>query len=649
MRLYNYYLALVCMSVIAWAQPASAQQIPTERFAQLPSISKLRISPDGQYIAMLRPFKGILHLVVRPSDGSANPIIVPPIKNGEINKFRWANNERLLIHTSVKHRRGRIETVETRLLAVNRDGTEFENIIRTDQDHTQFSNIKSKYSRAQIQDDVVDYLHEDPDHILLAIDEEMRGLYNVRKININSGRFQNVRAAMRGVQNWLSDQQGSLRFGWGIDTKAFDMGRTTNKFLYYAGTDDLFREVREGHIANRLDPLAFTEDPNIAYMSGTNEHGRRGIYLTDMTSGEIVETVFSDEQYDAGNLIRDPMSNAPIGVYYIGEKMEMQIFDPDWSRRYQVINKALADTTNTIVSTTTDRTLHVISSVSEREPGMFYLYDEPNTAIHPLGMAYNDLEPSQLSPATPINYTARDGTTIPGYLTLPLGSDGKNMPTVILPHGGPHSRDSMEFDYLAQFLANRGYAVLQPNFRGSWGYGRDFLRAGYEQWGLLMQDDVTDGTHWMINEGIADPSRTCIMGWSYGGYAALMGAAKEPDLYKCAISINGVTDIPRLVRNAKDYIGGTVMTRHINQEGAKDVSPVHLAEQITAPILLIASEDDTNVEYRHSRDMDKALKRKKVPRRYVKLEDGGHSLEHVESRLIALQEIEKWLDKYIGE
>jgi len=641
--------AFVIFTALAWARPSLAEKLPVEVFAQLPSVSMPRLSPDGQYLAMIQPVGGRPHLVVQKADGSASPVVIPPLEESEINKYRWANNDRLLIHMSKQSRYRNIELTETRLLAVNRDGSEYKNIIHTDLDKGNFSRLQSKYSRAQIQDNVISYLPDDPDHILLAMDEKMDGLHDLRIVNINTGAFKIIRDAMRGVQNWMSDNEGQPRLAWGVDNQAHDPGRTTNKFSYYAGTDGNFSRVSDDHITSELNPLGFAADPTHAYMNALSEHGTEGIFKVDLENDDVIEAVFIDESYDATGLLRDPLNDTPIGVKYIGEGAAVQLFDEAWARRYNTINGALKDTYNTIVSTTQTRDMHIIHARGPREPGFYYLYDEANKQIHPLAMAYNNLEPNQLAEVKPISFAVRDGTTIPAYLSLPNDRDGKNLPAVILPHGGPQARDSMEFDYLAQFMANRGYAVLQPNFRGSTGYGRAFRQAGYEQWGLLMQDDVTDATKWLAEQGIADPDRICIVGWSYGGYAALMGAAKEPELYSCAVSINGVTDIERLVLRSKDFIGGTLMTQHVNQENQEGLSPVNLTDQIKTPVLLIHAEDDMTVEFRQAKAMAKALKRSKVKHRFVEIETGRHSLKFEASRLTALTELEKWLDKYIGD
>nr|WP_281501521.1 alpha/beta fold hydrolase [Kordiimonas laminariae] len=252
-----------------------------------------------------------------------------------------------------------------------------------------------------------------------------------------------------------------------------------------------------------------------------------------------------------------------------------------------------------------------------------------------------------------VNITARDSINIPSFLTFPAGKeDTKSLPAIILPHGGPFGvRDDAHWDYWAQFYASRGYIVLQPNFRGSGGYGRTHRYSGFNQWGGKMQDDLTDATKWLISEGYADPERICIVGGSYGGYASLMGLITEPDLYKCAISINGVTNLPRIKRDDKNNsIGGRNWIKRMGLDGVDDeqVSPYHRAQEIKVPVMLISAEDDTRVSYRQSGQMHTRLRELGKDSTYIKLDDGGHSLVTAKARHTLLTETEKFLQKHIG-
>lgn len=634
--------------------PASAQSpadIPVKVFAQLPRISNLTLSPDGKYFAMIRPINGLRHLVIQPSNGKGDPVIIPPRDELEIWRYHWASNERLLVIISFQGWRRSTPTFETRLIGINRDGSNAKYLVEPMRAVNQGSNIRRGVIVAQLQHDIVDYLPADLDNILLSVDSDRDGSYELRRINIHTGKFTQLYKRFFGVQDWMTDRQGEVRFTSGLDSKsAKGIARTKKRVHYYRHADGDFTDFSEMEIYRQgFRPASFAENPDQVYMWGNSQYGTVNFIKYDMREEKVIETLFEHETYDAYFLVTDPVDHRPIGIRFYSDRLETKIFDPAWAKRYRTINRALAGTNNRIVSSNSARTLHLILSSSDREPGIYYAYDEKAKKIDPLMVRYAEIEPSQMAPMKTVSYEARDGLTIPAILTLPLGSEGKNLPTIILPHGGPHSRSTASFHYWVQFLASRGYAVLQPNFRGSDGYGRAFERAGYQQWGLKMQDDVTDGTKWLIDQGIADPKRICIVGGSYGGYAALMGVVKEPDLYACAISLNGVMNIPRHMASANNFIGGALGTSHINQEGRREVSPEFHAKSILAPVLLIAAKDDRNVDYRQSKGMAKALKRAKKKYKYVEMKSGDHGLTTEKSRERFLSEMEDFLAEHIGK
>jgi dipeptidyl aminopeptidase/acylaminoacyl peptidase len=251
-----------------------------------------------------------------------------------------------------------------------------------------------------------------------------------------------------------------------------------------------------------------------------------------------------------------------------------------------------------------------------------------------------------------VSYRARDGLVIPAYLTLPADQEPKNLPLVLLPHGGPHARDAVGFDYFAQFLASRGYAVFQPNFRGSAGYGSEFLAKGFGQWGTGMQDDLTDGLQWLIGEGTVDPKRVCIVGGSYGGYAALMGAIRTPELYRCAVSWAGVTDVPAMMQHDKSQLLPERYRRWRNRvrgkgdANLKDVSPVRRAREVGIPVLLMHGTEDDNVPFRQATEFVKAMNKANKPIEFIQFEGTEHVLQKSDDRIRFLREVESFLARH---
>jgi dipeptidyl aminopeptidase/acylaminoacyl peptidase len=338
-------------------------------------------------------------------------------------------------------------------------------------------------------------------------------------------------------------------------------------------------------------------------------------------------------------ILHRPGTSIPVGALYIDAKPRMRFFDANSTdaRLFNSLGAAFGDGAAVITSSSADGGLDLVQTFSDRSPGDYYLFDSAaKKADHVVSKA-QWIDPADMSPMQAIEFKARDGLAIKGYLTVPKGASGKNMPMVVLPHGGPFGvGDSWDYQDEVQMLASAGYAVLQVNFRGSGGRGRAFEQAGARQHGLAMQDDVTDGTRWAIQQGIADPSRICIYGASHGGYAALMGAAKESSLYKCAAGYVGVYDLHarynQMVADrgssktwANDWIGGDMAMLDAN-------SPVNLASRIKVPVFLAAGRDDPNVPVEQTERMESALKRAGVPVESLYYDGEGHGFYKPEHR-----------------
>jgi dipeptidyl aminopeptidase/acylaminoacyl peptidase len=351
-----------------------------------------------------------------------------------------------------------------------------------------------------------------------------------------------------------------------------------------------------------------------------------------------------------GNLIYSPKTRDVVGVYDRGEDGSRIYWDEGYEALSEGIDEALPDTTNYLQSLSRDERRYLIFATSDVNPGIFYYGDRDQGSLTPFTELYPELSGAPLSGKQPLKYTARDGLVIQGYLTRPWGDPPKPWPTVIYPHGGPSARDYKDFDYATEFLASRGYAVLQMNFRGSSGYGWKFKRSGFKELGGRMQDDVTDGAQWMVEQGYASADRICIMGASYGGYAALWGVVKTPDLYRCAISLNGVSDWGLILADSHLYVNGETIRKQLgNRTDLKQHSPLRSAADIRVPVLLVHGKKDRVVLVEHSRKMAKALKKHHKPHRYIELENGVHSLTNEHNRTEYLKAIEMFLAENLSK
>lgn len=613
---------------------------PVSVFAKLPRYHSAQLSPDGSHLAYLTSVDGRKHLVIQRADAQGPVEVIPPVKEADIRWFRWANPERLLISYEFMFERFLSETPETRLVSITRDGLDGVFLVKP----RKHGNTSREQFVAQIQDDVVDFLDDEPDQILLAVDIDMDGDHEVWRINVATGYHEVEVRETEGIQHWLTDQTGIVRLGYGLKAKNRRM-----VYLHPLKKRWVSLTKTEWH-NNGYRAVAFTEDPKIVYVMGSVELGRRALYKLDLFTGEIVERVFAHPSVDVSSAVLSETGRRLVGVLYITDRPEYRFFDREFAALQAMIDEALPETFNSIDSVSRDHGLYLVHSSNDRNPGTYYVLDRRKGQLAFLASEYPAIDPESMLSMQALTYKARDGLTLPAYLTLPKGVEPEGLPAVVLPHGGPASRDYIRYDPWVQLLASRGWAVLQPNYRGSSGYGRGFRDAGHRQWGQAMQTDLDDGVAWLIEQGIADPERICILGGSYGGYAALMGAVQRPDLYSCAISVNGVVDLVFQAKHLADFIGGRGWKKSIGESrsGLKDHSPRQQVSRIDVPVLVIHSKDDSRVPCDQARQFAKTLRKHKKDFSLVLLEDGGHDLDTENARLGALTAIERFLQVHLG-
>lgn len=638
------FIALSLLTAGAYAQ----NQLPVEVYASLPNFRNVKMSPNAQQIGYLTHSEGRIVLVLENIDGT-DRVAIPPVEHADVMTFHWANDKRVLVVYEMAGSWTGLsgKYTMTRLIGVDRDGRNANWIVKNHEvSKTGTLGGKIELNPAQFQHRIPDTLPNDPDHILLSLDADHDGANEVRKLNVYTGDYKIVQPDQRGIQNWYVDHTGEIRYGNGY------IGGTSQQTSVLKDGNGKWMPLRKSEWAETYDVRGFSADQNVIYVSGPSQHGTVGLYKLALSSGEIVETVFEDEVHSLGSVLFHPETDQPVGYTYIGEGTTTVYFDKTMQKIQAAIDKALPETSNHIYSKAKGAHTYLIFSSSSRDPGVYYWLNFKTKELKVLGPYMHGIDPAQSSPLTPVTMPMRDGTTIPGYVTMPKGRENeKNLPAVVLVHGGPQSRDTSSWNWKAQFLASRGYVVLQPNFRGSTGYGPAFEEAGELQWGGLMQDDVTDATKWLIDSGVADKNKVCIVGSSYGGYASLMGVIKEQGLYACAVSINGVTDLPRMKAEDKyTVLGGRDWVKKIGLEGASDtdVSPYHRSKDVSAPVLLMSSKDDTRIDYEVSESMHKRLQGLGKESRYVRIEDGGHSMDTAAARLTVLKELEKFLGEYLA-
>jgi dipeptidyl aminopeptidase/acylaminoacyl peptidase len=653
----NYFvsaaLALLLSAPCPAQAPAPAAPPPVEAFGRLPVLAQPSLSPDGKHLATIKPYNGRSVAVIYDlSDPTAKPVILP-LDEGFIVGVQWANNDRLLVTINLnKGMLGYDMIAWYRTVSADTKGKNFTVLFKNNKD------IDYNPSASNILDLDLD----DPDHIFMTLYKDESDLTSafskpqmiVFKVNVNSGNASYFTKGGLRTVDYIMDGHGKL---------AARIDRLENPLRdeVLANDNDDWKKIAEynsegGHGSG---VVGLSQDGQALVQTAINpDTGTTGLIILPLSGKNESKTLFLDPKYDIDGALQDPWTNRVIGAAVTDDMSQDRYFDP----AMQALQKGLEANFpgNSVHAVNWDMAMdRVIFAVDgPRMPRTYFYLDRATHKAMFLAATYPNLHEEDLGETKPYPYKARDGLDIPAYLTLPPGKAPKNLPAVILPHGGPAARDAMGFDWEAQFLANRGYAVLQPNFRGSTGYGQKFEEAGYGQWGLKMQDDVTDGAKKLIADGIADPRRICIVGGSYGGYAALAGAAFTPDLYACAVSWAGISDLKELWSAERSNSGHnewlmSAIERFIGDrwkdgDRLEAVSPALHAANVKVPVLLMHGTADTRVHIDQSEIMERALKKAGKKVAFISIKGEVHTMEAAETRIRFLTELEKFLAANIG-
>ena len=613
--------------------------IPVEAFASLPLIQTARLSPNGQYLAIHVNIDGYSHIRTLEvgSDKGSVSVASTDNKRFKIRWFDWANDDRLLVSVFYP---SRILTsaalMESELFTVKRDGGDLKTLFNT--------NRVSWVPQAR--DRVIDMLPDDPKHVLMELDVEQPNLRDVYKVNVDNGRRSRVQVGRKDVSFWFTDRQHRIR-GFVRD----DNGKVTVEV-----TEPGERKFRtlwayDALSTDRVSPVGFDSNPNILYVRAYHE-GRLALFRVDIAEPELTKVlVHADPDYDVeGQLIYSRKSQRVLGLVNTRDNNAYIIWDEEYARLFNALQAVLPETRNSIVDFDQSENRYVLFASSYTHPGTYYFGDIEKRQISPVGERYPSLKNVRLSGKTKVQYPASDGTTIDGYLTLPVNrSAGEKLPAIIFPHGGPAARTQTSFDYWTEFFASRGYAVLEMDFRGSSVQGFEWMASAFANWDRVTQQDIADGATWLVNGGFADPERVCIVGASFGGYAALMGTVKYADRYRCAISIAGVTDLVALRNRSRHFVNSGMVDAQIGKgtERLREASPLTYADQINRPVLLIHGATDRVVEISHSEAMYKELTGRGKNVRYVELETGDHYLSNHFDRVKTFKEMEEFLRNHL--
>ena len=607
------------------AEQKEARLIPMEDFFRNPEKTGYQLSPDGEHISFLAPWNNRLNVHVQKI-GSDEATRITESTERDIRGYLWLNNNRI----------GWIQDTggdeNWRLYAVDIDGSNY-------LDGTPFEGVQVR---------PLDELEDDDEHILIGMNKRNPQIFDVYRMNVNSGELQMVAENPGNVAGWITDNEGVVRMASTTD------GVNTS-LLYRATEKDPFKVVLTTSFKDSLEPMFFDFNNKYVYVSSNLERDKSAVFKWDPETGETLEMLYEHPEVDVSSLLRSKKRKLITGTSYLTDRVHYEFFDEQREQLQRTLEEKLPGYQVAVADMSKDETKVLVRTYSDRSLGAYYFFDRESGDFTKLVDVSPWLDESEMASMKPVQYTSRDGLTIRGYLTVPAGAEAENLPVVVNPHGGPWARDAWGFNPEVQFLANRGYAVFQPNFRGSTGYGKEFWQASFKEWGGKMQDDITDGVEWLIDEGIADPERIGIYGGSYGGYATLAGLTFTPELYTCGVDYVGVSNIftwleafPPYWKPFLEMVYEMVGNPETDKEMLEAVSPFFHVDKIQVPLLVAQGANDPRVKQEESDQIVEALKSRGIDVPYMVKENEGHGFGNEENRFDFYRAMETFLGKYLG-
>ena len=650
MRILTFILFLLFVA----ASVEAADPPPASAYGRLPNVESMVISPNGQRIAFIAGNTREERSVVIYSLTGEAPNRIP--LNGERGvDVQWLSNDRVAvdIYQYIERPGGERSTYnDVRRLIMNVDGA------------------KPVEVRPSVRPS--NLLLDDPENVILVagtieLDERARSSTNlyervdVYKYNILTGRAKRIHAGRQGTTGWVLYPNGepAIRIDQDTDTDLGDAFRLEAKrTTYYANTGNGWKRIRD--IRNEEDPVnyisvaGFREGEDGVYVTGRqNDADKVGLYKMSLETGEVTGPLFEPENNDLGGVLVDPYSRYIAGYVWTEGERKWVWWDEELGAIHAQMQNTFRGAEVSLQSWDQSRQRFIVSANGGPVAHNYYLFDRATNQLRLIAKAYPEVPDEQVNPVSYVEYEARDGTPIMAYLTLPHDREAKNLPLMVHPHGGPESRDGPDFEFWRQFLASRGYAVVQPQFRHSSGFGRAFARLGYGKWGQEMQTDLSDAIRFLADEGVVDPERVCIFGWSYGGYAALAGATITPEDYVCAVAGAPVSDLPRMLKwvddyrgknsSAADYWNRAIGSRFSSTDDLKKYSPARRVDQVRAPIMLIHGDIDLVVPIEQSEIMAGALQAAGKPYEFVRLEGENHNILIGETRIEMMEALERFV------
>ena len=615
--------ALVLATAVLAQNKPTTPLIPRNVLFGNPERADPQISPDGTQLGYLAPVDGVLNVWIRTLGKSDDRAVTADKKRG-IRNFTWQYDNQHVLYTQDVGGDENWRLYETDIAS------------RQTRDLTPFNKVRV---------DIVAYEWKKPDEILVQMNQRNPELFDVHRINLKTGKILLDTQNPGDVQSWQADNDLQVRAAQvqmpdgGTIVRVRDSANAPWRELIKWGPDETFGSTN-----------GFTPDNNALWVTTSLDVNAARLLEIDVATGKQ-KVVVEDPQFDVNGTINNPKTNALEAVSFIKQRTEYSFLDPSVKDDFAELSKVRPGDIDGL-SQSLDDSKWIVTYVADNAPVYWYLYDRPSKKATLLFSNRPQLEKYTLSAMKPIEFAARDGMTLYGYLTTPAGMDAKNLPMVLFVHGGPWGRDQWGYDSYAQWLSNRGYAVLQINFRGSTGYGKKYVNAGDRQWAGSMHTDLLDGKDWAVKQGVADAKKVCIMGGSYGGYATLAGVAFSPDAFACGVDIVGPSNLNTLLKTIPPYWSTILATFHKRMGDSEDIlkaqSPLFKADQIKVPLLIGQGANDPRVNKAESDQIVAAMRKNNKPVEYYVFPDEGHGFARPTNNMAFNAAAEEFLAKYLG-
>ena len=620
----------------------SAARIPVETLFKKSEFSSFKLSPNGKYLAALAPHKSRANIHVIDLDTMAITRVTN-IKANDVDWYSWATDDRLLFWMDNDGDEW------FGMFGVNRDGSKPVTIV------PQLNSRDSNFEVPRFVS-VIDMLKDEDDIILVANNDRMAEFPDVYHLNINTGRKKRILLNPGNVIGWVADHNGIVRVGITRDSDVSDSVKLG--LVYRSDEGGEFRIIEEFLEENpRVIPVGFTYDNKMMYVTKSSEDGGQAhLYLYNPETSTLMEKIAGDNEYDVSEVTFSDRSESLIGITIEKDRPETRWLDEEKSQIQAALDQVFPDTLNVMSSMSDDESRVVVASFSGNQPAKYNLLklEGGGLSMVALGESANWIDASKMSPQESFSFTARDGLKIDGYLYFPVGKERKNLPMILNPHGGPNARDSFSWDPRVQFFANRGFVVMQINYRGSTGRGQDFIKAGNRKWGDEMQWDLYDGVQWAIEQGYVDPKKIGVYGGSYGGYAVMSQLVQYPELYNFGINVVGVVDLKEMLRYEKSRsdTGFAFWQSRIGKldediELINRFSPSNHIARLDDPVFIIHGVKDRRVPLKQAEILRSEMRKHDKEYKWLVKGDEGHGFQKEENQIHEFNQIEDFIKPFM--